>query len=94
MTTLAILLAQKADLERQIAEVRKSETAAAIAQARAIVAEFGLTEADVFGKSGKASKTARTVAAKYRDPATGKTWSGRGKPPVWIAGKDRAAFAI
>lgn len=97
MTTLATLMAQKADLERQIAEVRKSETAAAIAQARAIIAEFGLTETDVFGKSGKsgkAPKTVRTVAAKYRDPATGKTWSGRGKPPVWIAGKDRAAFAI
>ena len=94
MTTLSTLLAQKADLERQIAEVRKSETATAIAQARTIVAEFGLTEADVFGKSSKAPKTVRTIAAKYRDPATGKTWSGRGKPPVWIAGKDRAAFAI
>ncbi|WP_435301302.1 H-NS family nucleoid-associated regulatory protein, partial [Acidovorax facilis] len=21
-------------------------------------------------------------------------WSGRGKPPQWIAGKDRAPFAI
>lgn len=94
MTTLSTLLAQKADLERQIAEVRKSETAAAIAQVRTIVAEFSLTEADVFGKSRKNSQTVRTVAAKYRDPATGKTWSGRGKPPVWIAGKDRAAFAI
>lgn len=94
MSTLAALLAQKADLERQIADVRKSETASAIAQARAIVAEFGLTEADVFGKSRKASQAQSTVAAKYRDPATGKTWTGRGKAPLWIAGKDRAAFAI
>ncbi len=94
MTTLSTLLVQKAELERQIAEVRRSEAAAAITQARAIIAEFGLTEADVFGKSGKASKTVRTVAANYRDPSTGKTWSGRSKPPVWIAGKDRAAFAI
>lgn len=33
--------------------------------------------------------------ARYQDPATGKTWTGRGKPPNWIAGaKDRAAFEI
>lgn len=94
MTTLSTLLAQKAELERQIAQARQSETAAAIAQVRAIVAEFALTEADVFGKAGRGPKTVRTVAAKYRDPASGKTWSGRGKPPVWIAGKDRTAFAI
>lgn len=94
MTTLSSLLAQKADLERQIAQARRSESAAAIAQVRAIVAEFALTEADVFGNAGKAPKAVRAVAAKYRDPVSGKTWSGRGKPPVWIAGKDRAAFAI
>lgn len=94
MTTLSTLLAQKAELERQIAQARQSETAAAVAQARALVAEYSLTEVDVFGKAGKSPKMARTIAAKYRDPATGKTWSGRGKPPVWIAGKDRAAFAI
>ncbi|MFT3812943.1 MAG: H-NS histone family protein [Acidovorax sp.] len=94
MTTLAALLAQKADLERQIADARKSETAAAIAKARAIVAEYDLVESDVFGKSRKMPQALGTVAAKYRDPATGKTWSGRGKAPLWIAGKDRTAFAI
>lgn len=34
-------------------------------------------------------------AAKYRDPATGTTWSGRGRAPAWIAdAKDRTAFLI
>src|SRR4029453_19680675 len=44
----------------------------------------------------KAAATATTVGvAKYRDPQTGKTWTGRGKPPNWIAGaKDRQAFLI
>lgn len=31
---------------------------------------------------------------KYRDPSTGATWSGRGKEPSWIKGKDRKKFAI
>lgn len=34
------------------------------------------------------------VAAKYRDPETGATWSGRGKAPKWIAGQERDKFVI
>jgi DNA-binding protein H-NS len=34
------------------------------------------------------------VAAKYRDPATGQTWTGRGKAPKWIEGQDRTPFVI
>ncbi|MEM5368958.1 H-NS family nucleoid-associated regulatory protein [Paraburkholderia azotifigens] len=33
--------------------------------------------------------------AKYRDPKTGATWSGRGPAPTWLAGaKDRTKFLI
>lgn len=32
--------------------------------------------------------------AKYRDAATGATWSGLGKAPRWIAGLDHARFLI
>jgi DNA-binding protein H-NS len=34
------------------------------------------------------------VAPKYKNPVTGETWTGRGKAPKWIAGKDRSKFAI
>jgi DNA-binding protein H-NS len=34
------------------------------------------------------------VAPKFKDPATGATWTGRGKAPKWIAGKDRAGFTL
>jgi DNA-binding protein H-NS len=51
--------------------------------------------------AGKAPrKGARaTVAAKFRDPVSGATWSGRGRTPVWLAayleqGKAKDAFAI
>ena len=36
----------------------------------------------------------QSVAAKYRDPVTGQTWTGRGKAPKWIDGKDRNQFVI
>ncbi|SAK48008.1 histone family protein nucleoid-structuring protein H-NS [Caballeronia pedi] len=33
--------------------------------------------------------------AKYRDPKSGATWSGRGKAPAWLAGaRDRTKFLI
>lgn len=97
MTTLAQLIEQRAALEAQIEAARKAEIADAVARVRALVAEYDLTADDVFGgakkRVSKASKGGK-VAAKYRDPATGATWTGRGMAPKWIDGKDRAQFAI
>ena len=93
MTTYKELLAQRAELEKQIEMARKEALSSAIAQVRAIVAEYALTEEDVFSKKAPrvaaAGSTTKTVAPKYRDPITGATWTGRGKPPLWIAGQDR-----
>ena len=94
MSNLKALLAKQAELDRLIAETRKAEQSGAIAEARALIAEFGLTEADVFGGAKAARKSTGKVVAKYRDPASGKEWTGRGKPPTWIAGKDREQFVI
>jgi len=35
----------------------------------------------------------RTLEPKYKDPATGKTWSGRGKKPAWVIG-DKEQYKI
>ena len=95
MTTYKELLQQREALNAQIEELRKSENQAAIDKVRAIVAEFNLTEDDVFGKAKpKASTAGQKVAPKYRDSATGATWTGRGKPPKWIEGKNRDEYLI
>lgn len=38
------------------------------------------------GKRGRGKPAARKTSSppKYRDPATGKTWTGRGKRPGWF----------
>ena len=95
--SLKELLQQREAIEKAIAEARQSEIASAVAKVRELVAEHGLTVQDVFpGRAGKAAAKSGTskVAAKYRDPATGQTWTGRGKAPKWIDGKDRNQFLI
>lgn len=95
MTTYKELLQQREVLEQQIAEARRTENQAAIEKVRAIVAEFELSQDDVFGKSkGARSRAGMKVAPKYRDSATGATWTGRGKPPKWIEGKNREEYLI
>jgi DNA-binding protein H-NS len=103
MTTYKELLEQREALERRISEARATETADAIAKVRTLVADFELTPEDVFpvtkqrrGKSveGTKSGSKAPVVAKYRDPETGATWSGRGKPPSWIKDQKRNQFLI
>ena len=96
MTTLAELIKQKEALDAQIISARQTELADAIGKVKMLVAEYGLTQQDVFGGAKRGAKAASTtkVAPKFRDPATGATWTGRGKAPKWIEGKDRAQFAI
>ena len=88
MTSLTDLLAQRAEIERQITEARRQERADAIAKVRALMTEHGLTVADLTAKStgtrAASGGEGRKVAAKYRDPASGQTWTGRGLKPKWI----------
>lgn len=95
MTTLAQLIQRRDAMKAQIEAARKATVTDAVAQVRALVAEHGLIKAGILGgaKRGPKAGTRITVAAKYRDPATGATWAGRGKAPKWIDCKDRAQFA-
>jgi len=90
MTTYSELLAKKAELDRRIAEALSTEKTAALTQIRGLVETFGFTLQEVFPLPTKPKK----APAKYYDPSTGKSWSGRGKPPSWITDKDRSQFEI
>jgi DNA-binding protein H-NS len=98
MSTLQDLIAQRDALTNAIQEVQKAELAGAIAKAKAIVSEYGLSPTDVFGgKTARDSNSKRSVnkvQAKYRDPNSAKVWTGRGRAPAWINGKERAHFLI
>jgi DNA-binding protein H-NS len=89
MSSLQDLLAQRAEIEKKIADVQREARAEAIAKIRAMMAEFGLSATDIAGKApaqraAGAGKPTGKVAAKYRNAATGDTWSGRGLQPKWL----------
>ena len=101
--TLADLLAQKAALEKQIVSFQREQRGTTISQIKTLMAEYGLSLADIGSKStavpAAAKKAASKVAAKYRNPATGDTWSGRGLKPKWLSaaiagGATLADFAL
>lgn len=95
MSELQDLLEQKQELEKQIEEIRARKIAEAVQQVQSIVNEFDLSPKDIFPGIRLSSQSARKpVPPKYRDPVSGKTWTGRGKPPRWIADQDRDQFLI
>jgi len=103
MATYQELIAQKTALEQQTAalaqqieDARRAERAGAIAKVKALMAEHGVTVAELGGGRSapaprparvakeKKPSTARKVPAKYRNAATGDAWSGRGLKPNWL----------
>ena len=100
-SSLSDLLAQRAALEKQIVEAQREQRSAAIAQIKALMAEYGLTLADIGSRAAAAParRSSGKVAAKYRNAATGETWSGRGLQPNWLkaalaAGRSLTDFAV
>lgn len=99
MQSLQELLQQRDALDAQIRQARQEQTAEAVATCKRLIAEFELSEQDLFGGRGRVARTTAggtvsKVAPKYRNPETGDTWTGRGKPPKWIQGRNRDEFLI
>ncbi|WP_071775119.1 H-NS histone family protein [Burkholderia ubonensis] len=87
------LIAQREALDAQIIAAREAEREAAIGQIKELMKEFDLSVLDLQEKVHKRNSRRMSTVPKYRDPATGKTWSGRGRQPAWL-GNDPAAFLI
>ncbi|MFP4890820.1 H-NS family nucleoid-associated regulatory protein [Paraburkholderia sp. EG304] len=97
MASYKQLTAQLEKLHKEVAAARDKEVAQAIADIKQKIAEYDLT-AEELGFTSAAAKPRRkssaTAVAKYRNPRTGETWSGRGRSPGWLVGKNRERFLI
>jgi DNA-binding protein H-NS len=107
MKTYADIKAEIAKLEKQANAMLKQERSDVVSRIREAIKVYGITAGDLgLGRNAKPAGKRRAIAGtspkattvgvpKYRDPATGNTWTGRGKPPNWIVGvKDREPFLI
>jgi DNA-binding protein H-NS len=85
MTSYKELKQKIAELEKQAEDARKHEIAHAVADIKTKMAEYGITGADL-GLSGKTRARIKGAAVpKYRDPASGATWTGKGRKPRWMS---------
>ncbi|MDR6393006.1 H-NS family nucleoid-associated regulatory protein [Paraburkholderia phenoliruptrix] len=105
MATLESLQAKIQKLQAQAEALTAKTSRAVIEKIRGLMAEHGLTTADIDAHANgkkrgpkpgaKATAKSSASAAKYRDPKTGATWSGYGRAPGWIASaKDRSRFLV
>jgi DNA-binding protein H-NS len=90
MATYHDVKKQIAALEKQATDLFKKEVAGVIVQIRDQMSKYGLTVQDLgggitrVGRKMSAMKKKSSSQPKYRDPASGKTWSGKGRAPAWI----------
>lgn len=101
MASLQELLAKKEALEREIEQTKKQERSEAVAKVRSLMSEYGLSVSDLSSKGAAKSGPGAggKVPAKFRNTATGETWSGRGLQPKWLkaalaAGKSLNDFTV
>ena len=106
MATLSAIRKQIQRLEAEAARITREELSGAVAKIKSLMSEYGITLEHLRGNTApvsakraapkkSAGKRAGVGQPRYADPKTGKTWSGFGRAPAWIAGaKNRDAFLV
>jgi len=96
MPTCSEYLQQIAKLRELAEQARQDELVEARKQIRELMQKYNLQLADLMPKqeSKSSGSQRRSARAKYRDPESGKTWSGRGRTPRWLDGRNSDEFLI
>jgi DNA-binding protein H-NS len=94
MATYKELQDQIAKLQMDAEEARSKEIEGALGQIKALMEEYRLTAEDIGSLSKKKSqKASQRTSVQFKDDA-GNTWSGRGRMPAWLKGKDKEQFRV
>ncbi|WP_244134940.1 H-NS histone family protein [Burkholderia sp. BCC0322] len=89
MTELSEYLKRKASLEAKITEDRLNSRGRVLAEILLAIGEFHFAMEELFPCGER-----RKARPRYFDPISGAIWSGRGREPYWIRGKDRRQFEL
>jgi len=71
-------------ISERIEEVKTEAEESFIAEIKKQADERGLDYSTIVKSMKQGKRKGKVVTAKYRDPVTGKTWSGRGRKPTWF----------
>lgn len=92
--TLQVLQAQLRETNIKLAEAKNKEKQAALVAFKEQVDLYGITEEELLRALGFLKAKRKKAAAKYYDPATGKSWSGYGSRPKWLEGKELDDYLV
>lgn len=89
-------------LKKEADELQQRHRGPAVQSIIAAMREYDITPEEInaaFGGRRGAGRSRTPLPAKYRDPASGKGWSGRGRTPGWLVqlenqGRSRDEFLI
>jgi DNA-binding protein H-NS len=87
---------KQAEIDRKLRERRQALKKAIIGQIVEVVQANDIPIEELVEALGglKIKRKGVKATQKYWNPVTGVTWSGRGKEPSWIRGKDRKKFLL
>ncbi|AOK37196.1 H-NS histone family protein [Burkholderia cenocepacia] len=80
---------RKCELEAQIARDRALVRDEILIEIMLAIEEFNFDSKELFPGGKK-----RKIKPKYFDPQSGAVWSGRGREPLWLKGKNRRDFEL
>ena len=90
------LQVEREKLDAEIKAKQDAQKASVIAQIKTVVDTYSISVDELVEALGGLKSKRKGIKAKqkFRDPASGATWSGRGKEPAWIKGQNRGDFLI
>ncbi|WP_081080116.1 H-NS histone family protein [Burkholderia cepacia] len=90
------LIERNREIQEKIAEVKRNEINEVLVDIVELMVVFDISPAEVneiWANRIRASKGVKHIP-KYIDPKTGSTWSGRGRRPRWLIGKNLTDFEL
>ena len=75
----------QSNIQAELSRKKQEQKREVVKEVKALLAKYGMTLDDLPGRRRTTGKTKTTVAPKYQDKKSGKTWTGRGRKPKWVA---------
>ncbi|MBN3817280.1 H-NS histone family protein [Paraburkholderia sp. Se-20369] len=96
--SLQELLARRAELDAQITTQRTARSKDVVEQIVKLIRDYEIDwrviEARLLNVGVAWTQRPRHVEPRYWDPETGATWTGRGRRPQWLKGRNPEDFRI